>query len=89
MRFGVKAEPKAAVVILSRPDGKPIEAGSRGRLEGAAEQFTVGYDGRAYIKGLGASNQVAVKYSGGECHASFEYEPKKNTQVVIGPVVCQ
>jgi len=44
--FGVKTDVKAAVVILSDKNGKFIEPGSRGQLEGANEPFVVGYDGR-------------------------------------------
>jgi outer membrane usher protein FimD/PapC len=53
------------------------------------EPFVVGYDGRAYVKGLRATNSIVVGDGGSECRASFPFTPKKNSQVVIGPVVCQ
>src|SRR5438105_3579608 len=87
--FGVKTDVKAAVVILTGKDGKFIAPGSRARLDGTEEPFVVGYDGRAYLKGLGATNTVVVGESDDECRASFPFTPKKNSQVVIGPVVCQ
>ncbi len=87
--FGVKTDVKAAVVILTDKGGKFIAPGSTGRLEGVNDPFVVGYDGRAYIKGLGATNTVVVGDDGGECRAAFSFTPKKNSQVVIGPVVCQ
>jgi outer membrane usher protein len=87
--FGVKTEVKAAVVILSDKNGKFISPGSRGRLVGTDETFVVGYDGRAYVKGLGATNTVVVAAAEAECRASFLFTPKTNRQVVIGPVVCQ
>jgi outer membrane usher protein len=87
--FGVKTDVKAAVVILSDNNGKLVEPGAQGRLEGAIEAFVVGYDGRAYVKGLGATNTIVVGDGANECRASFAFTPQKNSQVVIGPVVCQ
>jgi outer membrane usher protein len=89
VNFGIKTEPKAAVLILKHPNGKFVDAGASGRLEGAEEPFAIGYDGRAFIKGLGASNTVVVTTDRGECRATFPYAPQENTQVVVGPVVCQ
>ncbi len=89
VNFGVKTEIKAAVVILAAKDGKFIAPGSRGQLDGSGESFVVGYDGRAYVKGLGAMNAVTVTDGASECRASFAFTPKKNSQVAIGPVVCQ
>jgi outer membrane usher protein len=87
--FGVKTEIKTAVVILTDKAGKLMAPGSPGRLEDGGESFVVGYDGRAYVKGLSDTNTVVVSDSRGECRASFPFAPKKNSQVVIGPVVCQ
>jgi outer membrane usher protein len=89
VNFGVVPDVKAAVVVLTGKDGNFVSPGSRGRLVGGTEDFFVGYDGRAFIKELGAANTVAVEVEGGACHASFAFAPQKNTQVVIGPVTCQ
>jgi outer membrane usher protein len=62
--------------------------GTAGKLEGG-DDFVVGYDGRAYIKGLSATNTVVVSDGTNECHASFPFEAKANTQIVVGPVTCQ
>jgi len=87
--FGVRTDVKAAVVIVSDKNGQFVEPGSQGRLEGANEAFVVGYDGRAYVKGLGAANTIVVGDGANECRVSFPFTPQKNSQVVIGPVVCQ
>ena len=89
VKFGIKTETKAAVLILKQPNGKFVDAGASGRLEGAQEPFAVGYDGRAFVKGLAATNTVVVTTDRGECRATFPYVPQENTQVVVGPVVCQ
>jgi outer membrane usher protein len=89
VRFGIKTDVKAAVVVFSDKNGKFISPGSRGQLEGTNERFVVGYDGRAYVAGLRPMNAVVVADAAGECHASFPFAAKPNHQVVIGPVVCQ
>jgi len=88
-RFSVKTDVNSAVVVLSDPSGKVLPAGAAGWLEGTEEPFMVGYDGRAYVKGLGEANTVVVTLPAGECRASFRYAAQEDTQVVIGPVVCQ
>jgi outer membrane usher protein len=87
--FKIKTDIKAAVVILQGKDGAFIAPGSHGRNEATKEDFVVGYDGRAYLKGLRAANTVVVDDGDAQCRASFAYEPKRNSQVVIGPVACQ
>jgi outer membrane usher protein len=87
--FGVKTDIKAAVVILLDKNGKFVEPGSQGWLEGANEAFVVGYDGRAYVKGLGNTNMMVVGNGANECRASFPYASHTNSQIVIGPVICQ
>ena len=49
--FKVHDDSDAALVIFARTNGSPIPAGSSGRLNGG-EDFVIGYDGQAFIKGL-------------------------------------
>ena len=87
--FTVKTEVKAAVVILVDPSSKFVAAGSRGRLERTGETFVVGYDGRAYIKGLDSVNTVTIDAEDRHCHATFQFTPHSGEQVVLGPVACR
>jgi outer membrane usher protein len=86
--FGIKTGVHSAIVILTAPDGQPLQAGLRGTTA-SRQKFAVGYDGRAFIEGLAPQNSVTVALSRGECHAEFSYAPQSNGQAVIGPVVCQ
>src|SRR5262249_42941067 len=85
--FRVRTNTGAAILVLTGADGQPLPAGAQAKLEGG-ESFLVGYDGRAWVKGLAAQNTVAVEMSGGECRGSFAYAARNNEQVVI-PVRCQ
>jgi len=87
--FGVRTVSDSAVVILTDAEGKNLKAGLKGEVEGSGGQFVVGYDGRAFIKGLAAANRVRVALGVGECHAEFGFQPAESRQVVIGPVVCR
>jgi outer membrane usher protein len=87
--FGVKTDVAAAVVVLVGKDGKFIAPGSEGRLDGADETFVVGYDGRTYVQGLGATNTLVIAAAAGECRATFPFAAQDNSQVMIGPLVCQ
>lgn len=87
--FKVRREGSSAIVILKKPNGSYIDAGSNGQLEGGGETFLVGFDGRAFVKSLQPQNTVVVKLDSGVCRASFGFKPQIDTQVVIGPVVCE
>ncbi len=89
VRFDVKKDVPSAVVVLHSIEGKDIPAGSAGRLDGSAEAFVVGYDGRAYIKGLKHSNTITVTVAGHDCKAVFQFKPVDGGQAMIGPLVCQ
>ncbi|ESY67541.1 fimbrial biogenesis outer membrane usher protein [Mesorhizobium sp. LNHC232B00] len=85
--FRVRTDVSAAVLVLSGPDGQPLEVGSHGTINGT-QDFVIGYDGRAYVKALARSNTVVSQTAKGSCRASFGYMTKANEQVVI-PVVCR
>jgi outer membrane usher protein len=86
--FSVKTDARPAIVVFQGADGQLLPAGAMGQVEGG-ESFAVGYDGRAYIKNLGPTNNATITLAGGECHATFAYEPHPNEQVVISPVICR
>ncbi len=90
LKFGVSEAAQAALVTLVDGSGAPLEAGLSGRVDGGTEDFVVGYDGQAYIKGLGKQNAVAVDLAdGSSCRASFPFEAARGQQVTIKNVVCQ
>jgi outer membrane usher protein len=94
--FGVRSMSNAAIVILQDAAGRPLRVGATGALQpglrgtsAAAPEFTVGYDGRAFIENLSADNEVVVRLEAGSCHARFPFAPRDKAQVSIGPVRCQ
>ena len=88
LNFAVRTDIKPAIVVFNGADGQPLPVGARGQIEGG-EGFTVGYDGRAYIKNLGAENTVTITMVDRECRASFNYEARPNEQVEISGVTCK
>jgi outer membrane usher protein len=86
--FATKSDVRAAIVILTGANGKPLAVGSRGKLDGGSGDFVVGYDGRAFVKELKSANTITITLDKGECHATFDYAASQDSQVVIGPVSC-
>ncbi|TIN21148.1 MAG: fimbrial biogenesis outer membrane usher protein, partial [Mesorhizobium sp.] len=90
VKFGVSEAPEAALVTLMDSSGVPLEAGLKGRIEGGSEEFVIGYDGQAYIRGLGKENAVVVdRLDGTSCRADFSYTPAPGQQVAIKDVACR
>jgi len=87
VNFAVKTDTKSALLVVSGPDGKPLPAGTAGKIEGG-EDFVVGYDGRAYVKGLVPENTLSATLPTGECHAAFAYSRHANEQQLV-PVTCR
>jgi outer membrane usher protein len=86
--FNVKGSDKAAIVIIKDGSDKFIENSTEVILDGAPEPFLMGYDGEVYVTGLGDSNTLTVKRTGGDCVVSFEYKGDGSEQSVVGPVTC-
>lgn len=79
----------AAVVVLKDAAGAVLPPGSTGKLAGSEETFVVGYDGEAYLRGLGASNVVTVDIAGKPCTARFDYKRGPAVQGRIEGVICR
>jgi len=88
VNFKVRNNTLSALVTFVRDDGSFVAAGSVGRIEGG-EEFTVGYDGQAFIQNLKRENSAAIEFLGGNCSTSFEFAPQTGAQVQIGPVPCK
>jgi outer membrane usher protein len=65
-----------------------LPVGARGRVEGGRGAFVIGYDGKAYLKDLTASNVAIVDVADGQCRATFSYV-RTGEQTVIDPVICR
>jgi len=87
--FDIDAEPKAALVEFKKADGDFIEAGYGVKLLATGAEFVVGYDGQAYMDGLGAINNVEIELASGTCRASFPFSAVADEQLMISGVVCR
>ena len=90
VRFGVSEENRAALIAFVDSAGVPIKPGSSGRLEGANDEFVVGYGGEAFLRNLAAWNVATIERASGKtCRAEFGYQANRGTQVRIDGVVCR
>ncbi|WP_352838080.1 FimD/PapC C-terminal domain-containing protein [Mesorhizobium sp. M0830] len=79
----------AAGAARSEPRARRRQAGLKGKLDGATEEFVIGYDGEAYVRGLASHNAVVVERADGStCRAEFTFKPATGQQVVIRNAVC-
>lgn len=88
VRFNVQSDTTAALVVFTTADGSFVSPGATGTVTGG-DEFIVGYDGQAFIKGLKGSNSVTISFNNAVCHADFNFVAQRGEQVRIGPVVCQ
>lgn len=90
VKFDVDTKPQAALVTLRDENGAYLQPGASGVLKNTGENFVIGYDGQAYITGLGSKNRVVVDQPGRDrCAAEFSFRPHKGQQVSIPDAVCR
>lgn len=90
VKFDVETDVQAALVTLRDEDGEFVETGAAGQVEGTSASFIVGYDGQAFIKGLGAQNRIVVDQpTRGRCKAEFDFDPRDGEQVTIPDAICR
>jgi len=89
VNFGGRANVISGVVVFVGPDGKPLQAGYKGHLDGKSDIFLVGHDGRAYVKDLESSNVAIIDMLDKECRASFAFTPEPGRQGIVRGVICQ
>jgi outer membrane usher protein len=88
--FGGSADGQAALVSFRDASGQFLPAGSSGRLGEAGEPFVIGYDGEAYVRGIGSSNRAVITTpSGATCEADFAFTPSPGTQVQLRDIACR
>jgi len=89
VRFKGEAAPPSAMVSFKDGKGEWLPVGSEVWVNGGGASFPIGYDGEAYITGLGSANTALVKRPDGTpCDASFAFTPNPQAQVRIEGVVC-
>jgi outer membrane usher protein len=89
VKFNGSGGRSAALVSFVGADGKPLRLGVKGRVEGAGGTFIVGYDGKAYVRGLtpGAAS-VVIDLLDHDCRATFDFAPVERRQTILRGVPC-
>jgi outer membrane usher protein len=79
----------AALLQLVDESGAPLPLGSIATLLATGVIVPVGYDGDAYMEGLGSRNELAVELPNGHrCAVVFAYKPLPGDIPSIGPLRC-
>jgi outer membrane usher protein len=86
--IGAEKLPPSALVNFVDTSGQPLEPGAEGRVPNG-KPFIVGYDGQAFVQGLGPHNEAQIRLvSGQRCGAQFAFDPNAKDSAAIGPVTC-
>lgn len=88
-RFSVSEERSALVTLVTREGGHP-PAGSRVTLGDRESATVLGYDGKAYVRGIvSGRNRVMVPWPVGACAAIFDAPPPSREKLPqVGPLIC-
>ena len=89
VNFGGRTHVISGIVVFVGADGKPLQAGYKGHLDGKSDIFLVGHDGRAYVKDLSTSNVAIIDMLDRECRASFAFSAEPGRQGIVRGVTCQ
>ena len=88
VKFPVKVSHSALLKLVDEA-GKPLELGSLATLHATGAQAPIGYDGEAYVAGLGSRNELSVERKDGKhCTVTFDYKPVAGDIPSIGPLHC-
>jgi outer membrane usher protein len=78
-----------ALIRFVDGSGNPTPVNSSATLQATGVTVPVGYDGDAYIEGLGSHNRVMIQLPNGHtCIAIFDYKSVPGTIPAIGPIPC-
>lgn len=79
--FNVKTDVKAQRLTLRTEAGAYVEAGATAHFGDGDQDFIVGYDGEAYVTGLGRTNSLVVEQpTFGRCQADFDLDAAQTTK---------
>ena len=89
VRFPIRRT-NGALLVLVDATGHPIPVGSTATLEATGVGAAVGYDGQAFVEGLGKQNRLIVQLpNDGKCVVAFAYAPVAGQIPKIGPLTCR
>ena len=80
---------KGALLKIVLENGKPLPAGSALRVDGIAQEFSVGINGDAYLTGLGPINRVRAQAAGRPCEFDLAFAPTTDPLPNLGTFVCR
>jgi outer membrane usher protein len=89
VKFPIRRTNGALLVIVDAT-GHPLPVGSTATLEASGVSVLVGYDGEAFVEGLGKQNRVIVQLpNDGKCVVIFAYTPVAGQIPKTGPLTCR
>jgi outer membrane usher protein len=80
---------RGAMLTVVLENGQPIPAGALAQLVGASAEYPVGLNGKVYLTGLAASNQLRVNWRGQSCEFAVSFNSSAEPQPDLGQFICK
>jgi len=80
---------RSASFRLVDANGVAVPAGSSVRIAGAERRFPVGFDGKAFLSGMGLRTDVEATWAGHTCHAQVDLPAHAEEMPELGTVPCR
>ena len=80
---------RGATFTLMRPDGRPVPAGATVHILGRKRTFPIGYNGSAYVTGLGPHNVLEADWNDQHCRFTVNLPKSKDPVPDLGSFVCK
>jgi outer membrane usher protein len=69
--------------------GVPLPAGSQMHVAGRTQSYPVGYDGRAFVSGLGTRTHIEADWPGGRCGVELQLDGQADELPDLGTLSCR
>jgi outer membrane usher protein len=86
--FPIKHSRGATLTILLE-DGKPLPTGASVQIAGEDKTYAIGYDGEAYVVGLGPTNRLHATWRGQSCEFDVPFPASTDPLPALGTFICK
>lgn len=88
LRFPIKRS-RGATLTIQLDDGKPLPVGASVQIVGEDKTYAVGYDGEAYVVGLGPTNRLRASWRGQSCEFDVPFTASTDPLPHLGTFICK
>jgi outer membrane usher protein len=88
VKFPIKRS-RGATLTIQLEDGTPLPTGASVQIIGEDKIYAVGYDGEAYVVGLGPTNRLRATWRGQSCELDVPFAAGADPLPALGTFICK